>query len=53
MCVWGVGGGVSDFFYYESKFKIKRKKNFGGVWGGGGGKRGARLSKFILQRIQI
>ena len=32
-------------FYYESKFKIK--KNLGGRGGG------ARLSKFILQKIQI
>ena len=34
-------------FYYESKFKIKKK--IGGVGVGGG----ARLSKFILQKIQI
>ena len=32
----GRGAGVSDFFYYESKFKIKNKKMFGGRWGGGG-----------------
>ena len=35
-----------NFFYYESKFKI--------IFGGRGiGGRGARLSNFFLQRIQI
>ena len=36
------GDGVSDFFYYESKFKII----FWGFWGGGGGG-GARVSDFF------
>ena len=35
MCVGGGAGGVSDFFYYESKFKIK--KCFVFFWGGRGG----------------
>ena len=36
-CVWG-GPRVSDFFYYESKFKIKKIFFFGGrEWGRGGG----------------
>ena len=34
------GSGISDFLYYESKFKIYIKKNiflnFFGGWGGGG-----------------
>ena len=50
-----VGGraGVTEFFYYESKFKIKIKKNIffgGGVWGGRGrvGERGgAIVSEFF------
>ena len=39
-----------NFFYYESKFKIKKKYLI--FWGGGGG-RGPRVSEFFLQRIQI
>ena len=33
----GWGAGVSEFIYYESKFKIKKKIFF---WGGGAGGRG-------------
>ena len=39
----GVGDGVSEFFYYESK-------NFF-FWGWGAG--GSRVSEFSLQRIRI
>ena len=37
------GAGVSEFFYFESKFKIIKKMFFGG-----GG-----VSDFFSQRIQI
>ena len=38
MCVCVGGPRVSDFFYYESKFKIKKIFFFGGrEWGRGGG----------------
>ena len=40
----GGGAGVSEFFYYESKFKIFFSFGRGGVWG-------ARLSNSFLQRI--
>ena len=40
----GVGDGVSEIFYYESK-------NFFFFFGGGGG--GGRVSEFSLQRIRI
>ena len=40
-----------NFFFYESKFKIEKK--FGGGGGDGGRGGGTRLSKFILQKIQI
>ena len=33
-----VGAGVNDFFYYESKFKLKLKKNIFLRGGGGGGR---------------
>ena len=51
MCVWGRAGGVSDFFYYESKFKIKKYVFFfwGGEGRGGGiGVGGAGVSEFPL-----
>ena len=49
--MWGVGGVEQvSFYYYESKFKIK----IFFFWRGGtGGGRGARVSDFFLQRIQI
>ena len=40
------GAGVSEFFYYESKFKIKNKKKIVGGGGGGGG--GLELLIFLL-----
>ena len=44
--------GVSEFFYYGSKFKIK--KIFFGCWKGGeGGGGGARVSDFFLKKIKI
>ena len=43
----GLGAGVSEFFHYESKFKIKKKKHF--FLGG----RGARVNDSFLQRLQI
>ena len=55
-----VGGQVSDFFYYGSKFKKEiEKKMFvlaeGRGWVGGGMKGGglARVSDFFSQRIHI
>ena len=47
---------VSDFFYYESKFKIKKNVFFFFFFflgGGGGGGGGPRVSEFLLQRFQI
>ena len=37
----GGGAGVSDFFNYEPKFKIKKKLVGVGVWGRGRGMRGS------------
>ena len=46
----GEAGGVSEFLYYESKFKTKTKNFFGrGVEGGGGGGGGRVVSEFFSQ----
>ena len=60
------GSGISDFLYYESKFKIYIKKNiffffffFLGAGGGGGGGRrdggrdGARVRDFFTKNSNL
>ena len=47
---WGLvgeGAGVSEFVYYESKFKIKK------IFFGGGRGWGIKVSDFFSRRIQI
>ena len=39
----GVGAGVNEFFYYESKFKITKMEGGGGL----------ESVNFFLQRIKI
>ena len=52
---WGLvdigGAGVSEFFYYESKFKIKNKKKIVGGGGGGGG--GAGVIDFFTMNPNL
>ena len=55
-----LGAGVSEFFYYESKFRIRKNVLlfffcffFFGGGGGGGGVGGQRGVSEFLQRIKI